>query len=107
MDRKTDKYPQALREPSVERLSSSLPLRRVEKEKEGESGGGGGGNPNPKQMASIGARNTESHRKIAALLSLIHTFQGERGWNSVNDSLLVILWGGGRGTGTIIHGIIS
>lgn len=42
-----------------------------------KDGGGGGGNPNPKQMASIGARNTESRRKIAALLSLIHTFQSE------------------------------
>lgn len=72
-----------------------------------KDGGGGGGNPNPKQMASIGARNTESHRKIAALLSLIHTFQRERGWNSVNCRLLVILWGGRGGTGTITHGIMS
>lgn len=34
MDRKTDKYPQVPHEPSVERLSSSLVLRRVEKRKE-------------------------------------------------------------------------
>lgn len=44
-------------------------------------------------MASIGARNTESHRKSAALLSLIHTFQSLRGAGTVNCRLLVILWG--------------
>lgn len=64
---------------------------------------GGGGSPNPKQMASIGARNTESRRKIAALLSLIHTFQTERGWNSVNCRLLVILWGGGAEARPLLH----
>lgn len=55
--------------------------------------GGGGKNPNPKQMASIGARNTENHRKRAALLSLIHTFQSLRGAGTVNYRSLVILWG--------------
>lgn len=58
-----------------------------------ERGGGGKKNPNPKQMASIGARNSESHRKSAALLSLIHTFQNLRGAGTVNYRLLVILWG--------------
>lgn len=63
-----DKYPHAPQspEPTVEKLSNSVSLRRVEKGKEKLSergGGGGGGNLNPKQMASIGARNTESHRK--------------------------------------------
>lgn len=57
-----------------------------------ERGGGGKKNPNPKQMASIGARNTESHRKSAALLSLIHTFHRVRGAGTVNYTLLLVLW---------------
>lgn len=90
-----DKYPQAPREPSVERLSSLLPLRRVERGKEKVKDGERRRkkNPNPKQMASIGARNTESHRKSAALLSLIHIFQSLRGAGTVNWRLLAILWG--------------
>lgn len=61
----TDKYPHAPQspEPTVEKLSDSVSLKRVEKGKEKLSERGGGGNLNPKQMASIGARNTESHRK--------------------------------------------
>lgn len=53
-----------------------------------ERGRGGEKNPNPKQMASIGARNTERHRKSAALPSLIHTFHGLR----EVYRLLLILW---------------
>lgn len=86
-----DKYPQAPREPSVERLSGVLALRRVGKRKEKVKDGGGGGkkNPNPKQMASIGARNI-----IKPLLCFhlpIHL--SLRGAGTVNYRLLVILWG--------------
>lgn len=77
---------QAWRDSPAHSLSGGWRKERKEKVKDG---GGGGGNPNPKQMASIGARNTESRRKIAALLSLIHTFQGERGsrLQIIGDSL--------------------
>lgn len=84
-----DKYPQAPREPKRgetlqltpsqeggERKGESERWREEEEEEEK--------NPNPKQMASIGARNTESHRKSAALLSLIHIFQSLRGAGTVN-----------------------
>lgn len=44
-------------------------------------------------MAFVGARTTESHRKSAALLSLIHTFQSQWRAETAKYRLLMILWG--------------
>lgn len=82
VDTKADKYPQAsqLPKPTVEKFSSSIPLRRVEKGKEKVNRGERRRRKKSKSKAD-GLHRGQKHRVIVKLLlcfQLVHTFQRGR-----------------------------